>query len=456
MIRAILTFPAGFRWGTATASHQVEGENRNNDFWEWESQDGRIAEGHRSGKACDWWGGRWEEDFDRAADAGQNAHRLSVEWSRIEPEPGKFDTDALDVYRVLLNGARRRGLRPMVTLHHFTNPRWFAARGGWSDPESPELFERYVAHTVSALGELVDDWVTINEPNVYAYAAYTLGVFPPGVADRRQAFDVIIHMVRAHARAYHVIHKVFPEARVGLAHHYRGFRPSHRWNPLEVAIARLRHRVFNEAFPRAVLDGQLRLPGRSVRLPEAAATQDFFGLNYYTTEDVALDLSRPGEFFGRSGYGDGADLSPNGFIANTPEGFWEALAWARGFRLPILITENGVEDSEDGFRRRFLASHLRQLWRAVSFNWRVEGFYHWTLVDNFEWERGWTQRFGLWSLDPITQERRKRPSADFYADICRRNALSSEAVAEYAPEVLEELFPREGVGRIAVGRVIQE
>jgi beta-glucosidase len=137
LIRATHTFPAGFLWGTATAAHQVEGDNRANDFWSWEEGAGHIAEGHRSGIACDWWGGRWQEDFDRAAGDGQNAHRLSVEWSRIEPTPGKVDGDSLSAYREILEGARRRGLRPMVTLHHFTNPMWFLERGGWTQPEAP-------------------------------------------------------------------------------------------------------------------------------------------------------------------------------------------------------------------------------------------------------------------------------------------------------------------------------
>jgi beta-glucosidase len=448
-IRASHAFPAGFLWGTATAAHQVEGDNFRNDFWAWEAEPGRIAEGHRSGKACDWWGGRWQEDFDRAAEAGQNAHRLSVEWSRIEPSPGAFDQEALSYYREILSGARRRGLRPMVTLHHFTNPGWLLEQGGWLAAETVDTFERYVETAVTALGDLSDDWITINEPNVYAYAAYTAGAFPPGERNFGKSLRVLERMVEAHARAYAVIHRLKPDARVGIAHHFRGFRPAHAWNPVERASAAVRHRVFNEAVPRAVYDGRLRLPGHSRRIPHAAGTQDFFGLNYYTMESVQADLGRPQEIFGRSAYPPTADLSPGGFIANDPPGFWRALVWARQFRLPILITENGIEDHVDSIRPRYLAAHLRQLWRAASFNWQIEGYYHWSLVDNFEWERGWTQRFGLWELDPATQERRRRPSADFFAEICRTNALTSESVARYAPEVFEDLFPSNGPGKLA-------
>jgi beta-glucosidase len=449
MIRATHSFPPGFRWGTASAAHQVEGDNFANDFWAWEAQPGRIAEGQRSGKACDWWGGRWREDFDRAAATGQNAHRLSVEWSRIEPSPGVFNHEALAAYREILEGARQRGLRPMVTLHHFTNPAWLLELGGWPAEGTPARFERFVEATVAELGDLADEWVTINEPNVYAFAAYTAGAFPPGERSFSRTLLVLERMVEAHARAYAVIHRLRPTARVGMAHHHRGFLPAHAWNPVEHASAAARHRVFNEAIPRALYDGRLRLPGRVVRMPRAAGTQDFFGLNHYTTEAVRMDLRRPQELFGRSSYPRGADLSPNGFIANDPEGFWRSLVWARRYRLPIWITENGIEDHLDAVRPRYLAAHLRQLWRAANFNWQVEGYFHWCLVDNFEWERGWTQRFGLWELDPATQERRARPSADFYAEICRANALTSEAVGRYAPEVFEELFPSSGPGKLA-------
>jgi beta-glucosidase len=255
-------------------------------------------------------------------------------------------------------------------------------------------------------------------------------------------------MVRAHARAYAVIHRLRPSARVGIAHHFRGFHPAHRWNPLERVSAGMRHRLFNETVPRAVADGWVRRPGRSYRIPEAAGTQDFFGLNYYTSETVRMALDRPHELFGRSAYPHAADLSPSGFIANTPDGFWRALVWARRFRLPIVVTENGIEDATDTVRPRYLAAHLRQLWRAANFNWQIEGYFHWTLVDNFEWERGWTQRFGLWELDLQTQARRRRASADLYADVCRNNALRSEAVGRFAPEVMEDLFPSKGIGRL--------
>jgi beta-glucosidase len=177
------------------------------------------------------------------------------------------------------------------------------------------------------------------------------------------------------------------------------------------------------------------------RIPNAKGTQDFFGVNYYSREKISFDLRSPGEFFIKRFNPPGADLSPTGYIANEPDGFFQALKWAKSFMLPIIVTENGTEDPDDDFRPRYIVEHIHQLWHAVNFNWKIQGYFYWSLVDNFEWERGWTQRFGLWELDTDTQERRKRDSADLFAAICKENSLSSEIVARYAPEVFDKLFP---------------
>jgi beta-glucosidase len=287
-------------------------------------------------------------------------------------------------------------------------------------------------------------WVTINEPNLYAVLAYLLGAFPPGEKSIGKSIEAARNLILAHAAAYHAIHEIQPHALVGLAHHYRGSWPANPRNPLDRLAAKARWTMVNNLVPRALADGRFRAMGWNERLPQAAGTQDFFGLNYYTVERIAFDPGRPETAFTRGFFPEGSDLSPAGSIANEPEGFWEALQWARKARLPIYVTENGVEDATDRLRPRYLAAHIRQLWRAVNFAWPVRGYFCWSLIDNFEWERGWTQRFGLWELIPETQERRKRPSADFYREICRANALSSDVVAAYAPEAVEWLFPPKG------------
>jgi beta-glucosidase len=440
---ATFHFPRGFLWGTATAAHQVEGNNTNNNWWAWEQQPGHIKDEHKSGLACDWWGGRWKEDFDRAAADGQNAHRFSVEWSRIQPTPDTWDETALEQYRAMLRGLRDCNMLPMVTLHHFTDPLWLTKQGGWENPEVVVKFEKFVRKTVEALREYVSLWCTINEPNVYALESYVSGSFPPGKKDIRTAMQVMANMVRGHAAAYRTIHELQPEARVGYALHYRPVAAAKAWFPLDRLAANLHYTGINMAFPSAICSGVMRSPIGKVSIPEAKGTQDYLGLNYYNLMTVKFDLLKPGELFSHAYFPKGTDLSDNGFNANIPEGIYSAVKWAvRTYPgLPIIITENGIECADDHIRPRYIAQHIHQLWRAVNFNWPVKGYLHWSQVDNFEWERGWTQRFGLWELDPVSQLRTKRPSAELYAEICKENGLSSFMVRKYCPEVFEKMFP---------------
>ncbi|HVN55062.1 MAG TPA: family 1 glycosylhydrolase [Anaerolineaceae bacterium] len=441
MPEATFHFPAGFLWGTATAAHQVEGNNLNNNWSAWEAEPGRIIFGQKSGLACDWWGGRWKEDLDRAAEAGQNAHRLSVEWSRIQPRPNRWDENALDYYRQMVRGAVERGLTPMVTLHHFTDPLWITEKGGWENEETIQAFSTFSRKVVDALKEYVTLWVTINEPNVYAYSGYLEGVFPPGKHDFNTTLRVYTNLVKGHAAAYQAIHGAQPQARVGIAAHYRGFVPARSWFPGDAAAANIQHTLFNQFFPRSLMDGTLNFLTRREKLPQAARTQDFLGINYYTRDRVKFNLFAAGKGFGRNEYASDAELSGTGYLANEPLGMFDVLKWGLQFQVPMIVTENGVEDADDRMRPRYLVQHLHQVWRAVNFNWPVRGYFHWSLLDNFEWERGWTQRFGLWGLEPETQLRRKRSSADLYAEICRENGISSDTVRRFTPELMPMLFP---------------
>ncbi len=436
MANAKFIFPAQFLWGTATSSHQVEGNNRNNNWSRWEKEPGKILNNQQSGSACDWWNGRWREDFQRAADTGQNAHRMSIEWSRIQPSPDTWDENALDHYREMIRGLISLGMKPLITLHHFTDPLWFSDIGGWKNPGAPEIFAKYAAKVVPALKPLVTDWVTINEPNVAIYCGYITGVFPPGEKRGfRSAAIVLKNLIRAHALTYKLIHHEQPEASVGIAINMRDFIPAtnaaaDRW------LARVLHKAYNDSFIEVLSKGHFQLGPFAIRCREAKNTQDFLGLNYYTgsqirfSKDISNVISFP----------EGAMLSDSGFIANEPESFARALDWAGTFGLPVIITENGVENDDDHFRREYLADHIHQLWRAWSRGIPVKGYFHWTLVDNFEWERGWTQRFGLWQLEPDTQKRIRRDSVDFYEAICRKNALESEDLRHYALGAFLRLF----------------
>jgi beta-glucosidase len=441
MPKAVFNFPKGFLWGAATAAHQVEGGNRNNSWWEWERRGGRIIDGKNSETACDWWGGRWREDFDRAAETGQNAQRISVEWSRIQPTPDHWDEDALERYRAMLRGLNERGMTALVSLHHFSDPLWFVEKGGWESSDAPAIFAKFAAKTVEALQEYCSLWVTINEPNVYAFQGWLLGIFPPGKKDLNLTFRVYTNLIKGHALAYRAIHQVQRQARVGIAQHYRAERPAGPLKFLDNLPARVIAQGFNESFNDALVDGKLRMFYLKAQIPEAAGTQDYIGVNYYTVEMVRFNLLRFNDLFSDRFYDPKAELSPGKFIAHAPDGMREALKWARQYNLPIMVTENGIEDPDDQIRPRYLVEHIHQIWRAVNFNWPVKGYFHWSLVDNFEWERGWTQRFGLWGLDEQSQARIRRPSVDLYASICKQNAITYEAVEKYSPGSLKVLYP---------------
>lgn len=441
MPQATFHFPPGFLWGTATASHQVEGGNKNNNWYAWEQEEGRIIHGHKSGLACDWWGGRWKQDFDRAAEAGQNAHRLSIEWSRVQPTPDQWDEDALDYYREMVRGLYSRKMVPLITLHHFSDPLWLVNEGAWENPETPRKFARYVRKVVEALKDYVTLWVTINEPNIYTYYGYVDGAFPPGKKDLGAAFRVGANLVRGHAAAYREIHALQVEARVGMAHHYRGFKPEDSLLPFNAWMANFLSSNLNDAFPRSLVDGRFRFLGRQASVREAIDTQDYFGFNYYTVDLVRFAPLAFKEFFNKRRYPPEAQLSDTKFIANVPDGMNMAIKWAQSFGKPMIILENGIEDADDSLRPRYLLEHLHKVWRQVNENVQIKGYFHWSLVDNFEWERGWTQRFGLWGLNPETQIRTRRPCVDLFAAICQENAISSAMVEKYAPQIYAEMFP---------------
>jgi len=422
----ILRFPDGFRWGTATSAHQVEGDNVYNDWWAWEQQPGRIRGGDRSGAACRWWT-RAEEDFDRAAALGQNAHRLSIEWSRIEPAPGRWDAAALDRYRTMLLELRRRGIEPMVTLLHFTVPQWFAERGGWTRDDAPALFARFVERAVPALGEHCDLWCTLNEPVGWIVSALVQGRWPPGGRSIPAALRAATNLVRAHAGAYRALHSLQPHARVGLAHYFRLYDPADPRSALDRLIAARQDRFTNRAFLDAVTRGRVRAFPWRADVPEAAGTLDFVGVNYYTRDLVRFDIRLPRRLFGRNFPGPDLPVSDGAYGVIYPEGLGRVLRSARAYGRPIYVTENGLPDRDDDQRPAFILAHLRETWRAIQEGIDVRGYYHWSLVDNFEWADGWSLRFGLIEVDPLTQERRLRPSARLYEEICRANALPAAA-----------------------------
>ena len=420
-----------FLWGVATSAYQIEGGIAGNDWNAWEAEPGRIKDGARAGAACLSWE-RWEEDLDLVRGLGLNAYRFSLEWSRIEPAPGRYDEDALRRYGAMLDGCRARGIEPVLTLHHFTNPSWFAAAGGWEDRKNLDAFRRFARLAAERYGDRVDLWITLNEPEVYGFYAYDSGIFPPGVRDRARALLVIANMIEAHGIAAQEIHEADrvdadgdgTAALVGAAKHWTLLVPRQPWSPLDQLASYWQHLVFNEAVVRALAGGPIdfRLPGMPAVRRTVDALQgssDFVGVNYYTRWQVsALGkeslTARPG-----------APVNDLGWEIY-PDGLETVLRAMTRFGLPLFVTENGIADAADRSRPEFIRASLDALDRARRHGADVRGYFHWSLLDNFEWAEGYTGRFGLYRTDFENPRapRIERPSARLYAsEVARRSGM---------------------------------
>ncbi len=438
---AKFNFPQKFLWGSATSAYQNEGNNQNTNWSEWEKIPGKIINDEKSGSACDWWSGRWKDDFNRAESTYQNAHRLSIEWSRVQPAENRWDESAIDFYRQMVLGLVDRGITPLITLHHFTDPIWLSEMGGWENPKVIAYFGKYVEKIMISLQEHCNFWITINEPNVLVTMGYIVGIFPPGKKDLKMAFLVMENLIKSHSKAYEIIHQHQKNAQVGIATNYRHFSPSINWNPLDIFTAKLISQNFNSSFNHAISSGNFNFAFKHQKIPEAKNCQDFIGINYYSSDLIKFSILRYKNLFFETSFPLNSELSENKFIANVPSGISAAISWARKFSKPIYITENGIEDSQDILRSGYIIEHLRRVWKATNYLIPIKGYFYWTLVDNFEWERGWTQRFGLWGLDTISQKRFRRKSADLYSEICRTNSISSELVQKFAPQISDRIFP---------------
>ncbi len=386
-------FPDGFEWGAATAAHQIEGGNWNNDWWAWEHAEGTLC-AEPSGDACDSWN-RADEDVALVADLGLGTYRFSAEWSRIEPEPGEWSAASVDHYRRQCLALRARGVAPVLTFHHFTTPRWVAARGGWEDPATANLFAAFCRRLAGELGDVIGRACTINEPNVVAVAGWRLGTFPPGKVDaalRRRVNDVFVD---AHRKAVDAIRAAAPGVPVGLTLSMAEFAPLPGG---EERAARVRH-LLEDVF----LD--------------ATGGDDFLGVQTYTRMRVGPD--------GVVGPEDGVPVLDMGY-EYWPQSLEACLrrAWERtGGRVPLLVTENGIGTTDDAQRVAYVHDALGGLLRALADGVDVRGYTYWSLLDNFEWAQGYRPRFGLVAVDRTTFERAPKPSAAWFAAVVRANAL---------------------------------
>jgi len=399
--------------GVATAATQIEGGNADTNWHRWAAQPGRVKDGSSPVRAADHWN-RVGPDIALLGELGVKHYRMGLEWARIEPAEGVFDESAIAHYRDELTALRAAGITPLVTLHHFNNPGWLEQRGAWLRHDTIDAFLRYVGRVVTDFRDLVGEWVTINEPNVYATQSYAFGEWPPGHRRVTEAMVVMSHLAQAHLRAYQMIHAIQPRAMVGVANHLRVFDPASPRHPLDALSAKVYEWLFQGAAMEAMAYGRFRFP---LRGPAFARGRyyDFTGVNYYTRTWVTGV---------KQGTRPGAPLNDLGWEIY-PEGLTRLLkTMAKQYPGPLYITENGTADAADAFRPRFLYDHLAA---AVAAHVDVRRFYHWCFTDNWEWVEGEVPRFGLVSLDYETQTRTIKESGRLYADIAAHGGVTDQA-----------------------------
>ncbi|HYX19389.1 MAG TPA: family 1 glycosylhydrolase [Thermoanaerobaculia bacterium] len=425
---------SSFLWGVATSAYQIEGAAEN-DWTDWERQARLKVPDERCGAGCGH-RERWRADLSLIPSVGANAYRLSVERSVVEPESGFFSDEALAFERRRVDALVRMGIEPVVTLHHYTHPLWFWADGGWEDPGSIASFRRYAATVADALGPGVRHWVTLNEPIVFLLGGYLGGLIPPGQRRFAGAARALEHLMRAHTEAAAVVRERVPGARIGIAHNMLDFAPERRGSALDRRLARAGERLYNAALLEAIATGRMdwAFPGSGrarFAVPGFPEANDFVGVNYYSRVHIRF-RGVPGSV-GAFAYRDPAarGLTDTGWEIH-PEGFDRVLRQAESAGRPILVTENGIATRNDAVRRDFLREHALVLRHRLGAGAPIEGYFYWSLLDNFEWLEGFRPRFGLFEVDYSTFARRRRPSADLFAELGRGFTRAADGSASAA------------------------
>ncbi|CAG0983460.1 beta-glucosidase [Myxococcaceae bacterium] len=414
-----IRFGSDFAWGVASSAFQAEGGAVAND-WVEAAREGRVPENPGNG----FWE-RAESDFETIAGLGLGHYRLSVEWSRVEPERGRFDAAALDRYARICEAARVAGLTPWVNFFHFTHPRWFASSGGFLRRENHGDFLRYVERTARALAPYVRHFHVQNESMVYVLVSYLLGQNPPFVRSRDAAFDMTETVLRMTADGARRIRHVRPDAIVSGIEVHLDARPLDPDDPAQCEGATRFDSWYHGTLLEALASGWVRLPGRDpVEIPHLRNAFDFYGFNYYSSTA-----------FGPAGpvsYAASADAPLDAMRRHVfPEGLCDGLLRvARALPdMPLLVTENGCPTRDERFRIRYIAAHLAALDRARRLGADVRGYFHWTAVDNYEWHHGFSDaRFGLVGFDPRSGERHVKQSGHWLAAVIASGKVDPAAI----------------------------
>lgn len=426
-------FPDGFLWGSGEDAYQHEGGNLNNDWARWEAgKPSPIENGDICGRSVDFFN-RYEDDFELAKRDGQNMHRIGIEWSRVEPQMGVYDVAAWDHYEAMLVSLKNRGFMVFFNIWHFTLPLWAVDMGGWENNRVMERWEAFVKECAVRFGKYVDYWSTMIDSQIYALSGYGLGDIPPNKKDLALAVQIYRTLIHAHARAYHIIKEhggaeengMRRTPKVGIIYFFFHYQPKGFF--MDSFVVSQTGRIFNWNFLDAVYSGVIDINvflGPSAREKDDGlkGTLDWIGVNYYTREVLSFNPLKPG-MVDRTSY-SAYPVSDMGWEIY-PEGIYHICKMvARRYKdLPIIITECGLADSRDDRRPWFILDHLSWVHRLVKEGCPIIGFAYWSLTDNWEWARGFAQKFGLYRVDRVTLERSETSSARLYRYIAQNNRL---------------------------------
>ena len=412
----------GLLLGSATAATQIEGGDENNN-WARFAKEGKVKDGSSPVTADDHYN-RFREDIDLMADMGLQIYRFGIEWSRIEPRRGEYSAEAIAHYREEIEYMIERGIKPLLTVHHFTNPLWFEDMGAFECKESPEIFLSLVKKVVESFGDIVSEYITINEPNVYATNSLLWGYWPPEKNSIGALVRAFSNMTAAHVLAYRYIHEKraemgYTDTKVSFANHLRVFAPKNPKNPFHRAAAWLSERLFQGVITDAMMTGRCAFPVMRRKGVKRGKYYDFIGINYYSRSTV-------------SGLSDGV----------REDCFKNDLGWeiyhegrielsgklGKKYGGEVWVTENGTCDNTDSFRSLFIYDQLKLISETEN---PITRYYHWSFMDNFEWREGERERFGLVHVDYATMERAVKKSGKLYSDIIRDGGVSEESYRRY-------------------------
>ncbi|MDB5165443.1 MAG: putative beta-glucosidase [Candidatus Saccharibacteria bacterium] len=412
--KSVPTFPKRFLWGASTSSHQVEGNTHNQwtvwelenakalatkaeyvlkdlENWEQIKTEAKSPANYAAGDATDHYN-RYEEDFQIIKQLNMNAYRYSIEWSRVEPEEGAWNAEAIEHYKIYTARLRALGIEPIVTLFHFTLPVWFAAKGGFEKRSNIKYFVRYAEKIMNELGPHVKIVVTLNEPTVYAVESYHEHHWPPALVHKKyKVWRVINNMARAHRQTAKMLHAMNRRYKVTIAHNSMYFYPGdNAW--LSRVSAQIMQYMQDDYFLRKIIKHC-----------------DVLGVNFYFSNRVyGYRVHNPNERLSDVGW----DLSPS-HIQYVLERLYQK------YKLPLIVTESGLADGDDSQRRWFITQQLVGMQKALDEGVDLRGYLHWSLLDNFEWAYGKWPRYGLVHVDYKTQQRTPRPSAIWFGKVIR-------------------------------------